>query len=56
MTFHIYEDKDGLWRWYLDDNEDERVANSGKGYKSKRECLLAVLQIKQCHTAPVEGG
>ena len=56
VTFHMYQDQDGLWHWYLNNGDDERVANSSEGYESKRECLLAVLLIKQCHTAPVEGG
>ncbi|MEP6911155.1 MAG: DUF1508 domain-containing protein [bacterium] len=36
MIYWIYEDKDGLWSWYLKSANDEKIANSGEGYHNFR--------------------
>jgi uncharacterized protein YegP (UPF0339 family) len=45
MTFEIYADNAGDFRWRLKDGETN-VANSGQGYKDKRSCATIVENFK----------
>jgi len=46
MTFEIYADNAGDFRWRLKDGEGGNVANSGQGYKDKRSCTTIVENFK----------
>ncbi|MDQ6653832.1 MAG: DUF1508 domain-containing protein [Acidobacteriota bacterium] len=46
MIYWIYEDKDGLWSWYLKSANDEKIADSGEGYRNKVECKHGVDLVK----------
>ena len=41
MTFHIYQDNQGLWRWRLRAGDGHIIADSA-GYSSKEACLEGV--------------
>lgn len=38
MKFEIYQDKAGEFRWRLKAANGETIADSGEGYKEKRDC------------------
>lgn len=44
MTFEIYQDKKGEWRWRLKAANYQIIADSGEGYKQK-EMLLKTLNV-----------
>jgi uncharacterized protein YegP (UPF0339 family) len=53
MKFHVYQDKSGEWRWYLQVSNGNKIANSGEGYKDKRDCLKGIDRVKECADAEV---
>ncbi len=42
-TFTVYRDKRKEWRWRLTASNGRILADSGEGYKRKRDCLAALL-------------
>ena len=47
MTFEVYEDRAGEWRWRLrSGNNVDIVATSGEGYDSKSNCKRAIESVK----------
>lgn len=44
MTFEIYQDKRGEWRWRLKALNNRTIADSGEGYQQK-EMLLKTLNV-----------
>lgn len=42
MTFYIYRDTTGQWRWYLTAANNRKIANSGESYYNKQDCLAAI--------------
>ena len=55
-TFRVYEDSAGEWRWRLVAGNDRIIADSGEGYRDKRDCLHAIELVKDSKDAGVEGG
>jgi uncharacterized protein YegP (UPF0339 family) len=53
MAYHVYKDKAGEWRWYLQAANGRKLADSGEGYSDKRDCLDAIEQVKGSAGAPV---
>lgn len=41
MSFYIYKDGQGYWRWYLKAANNEKIA-SGEAYHNKSDCLHAI--------------
>lgn len=52
MTFQVYKDPQGQWRWNLTAANNKIIA-SGEGYYHKPDCLAAVELVKQSYSAPV---
>jgi uncharacterized protein YegP (UPF0339 family) len=42
MTFHIYQDGAGLWRWYLLSDTHRKVAVSAEGYLHRIDCEASI--------------
>jgi uncharacterized protein YegP (UPF0339 family) len=42
MTFYMYKDVQGYWRWYLEAANGRKVATSGEGYNNEQDCLHAI--------------
>ena len=55
-AFQVYEDAAGEWRWRLVAGNDEVIADSGEGYRDKRDCLHGIELVKDSKDARVEGG
>lgn len=54
MTYHVYKDAAGEWRWRLVATNKRTIADSGEGYDNKRDCLAAIELVKDSRDAPVE--
>ncbi len=46
MTFHIYKDKAGEFRWHAKSDNGKIIADSGEGYKNRVDCKHAISIIK----------
>ena len=53
MTYYIYRDQSGYWRWRLVAANNRIIANSGEGYHNKSDCLHAINLVKSSGSAPV---
>ena len=42
MTFYLYKDTDGYWRWYLTAANNRKIANAGEGYHNEQDCRWAI--------------
>jgi uncharacterized protein len=42
MTFYIYKDTAGYWRWTLTAANNRKIADSGESYHNKQDCLWAI--------------
>jgi len=52
--FEVYKDKGGEFRWRLQAANNEIVADSNEGYKSKASCLHGIEVVRKlAATAPV---
>lgn len=52
--FEVYKDKAGEYRWRLQANNNEVVADSNEGYKSKASCLKGIEVVRSiANAAPV---
>lgn len=47
MTFYIYKDAAGEYRWRLRAGNSEIIAVSGEGYVQKYNCRAAIDLVKQ---------
>lgn len=54
-VFRVYEDAAGEWRWRLVAGNERVIADSGEGYRDKRDCLHAIELVKDLKDARVEG-
>ena len=54
-VFQVYEDAAGEWRWRLVTGNDQIIADSGEGYRDKRDCLHGIELVKDSKDARVEG-
>ncbi len=52
MTYYIYKDANGEWRWRLRPSNNRIIANSGEGYRNKADCIAAIQLVKSSKDAP----
>ena len=53
LTFALYKDRKGEWRWRLTAANGEIIATSGDGYKSKKACLAAIELVRAAASAKI---
>lgn len=54
MTYQVFKDRKGEWRWRLRAKNGRIVADSGEGYKSWRGCYNATWRFeKACADANI---
>jgi uncharacterized protein YegP (UPF0339 family) len=46
LTFHIYKDAGGKFRWRLKDDSDTQIGMSSKSYDTKADCQKTIDAIK----------
>src|SRR5262245_32932849 len=46
LSFQVYRDAKGEWRWRLVAANGKRIAGSGEGYKTKAACMAAIELVK----------
>jgi uncharacterized protein len=54
MTYWIYKDMAGGWRWRLVAANGRTIADSGESYYNKQDCLAAIQLVKSSVSAPVK--
>lgn len=45
MTFYIYKDTTGQWRWYITAANNRKIANGGESYHNKQDCIDAIVLV-----------
>ena len=53
MSFRVYRDAAGFWRWRLVAANNRIIADSGEGYHNKGDCLSAITLVQSSGSAPV---
>ncbi len=53
MTYYIYKDRTGEWRWFLMTSNARKIADSGEGYKNRSDCLAAIRLVQSSARANV---
>jgi uncharacterized protein YegP (UPF0339 family) len=53
VSYWMYEDNAGEWRWFLLAANNRKIADSGEGYKNKQDCYAAILLVKGSGNAPI---
>lgn len=50
MTYFMYRDAKGEWRWYLQTANGRKIAESGEGYRNKEDCrdMIELVQLSEC--------
>ena len=46
MTFHMYLDHQGFWRWHLRGPQKELLAESGDAYVHRADCETSISLLK----------
>lgn len=55
MRFEIYQDAAHEYRWRLVAANSRKIADSGEGYRTLRDCRAGVTKVKRTNAAtPVE--
>ncbi len=54
MTYLLYRDAQGYYRWTLFAANNKKIANSGEGYFNKADCLAAINLVKLSGSVPVK--
>jgi len=56
LKFRVFKDSADEWRWNLHTHNGSIVADSGEGYKNKKDCYAAIDTIKHgvCADTPIE--
>lgn len=54
MTYVIYKDRAGEYRWRLFAGNNKIVADSAEGYTTKAACQHGIDLTKSSHSAPVQ--
>lgn len=54
MTYWMYKDNAGEWRWYLLAANNKKIADSGEGYKNKSDCEAAIKLVQGSGSAPIK--
>ena len=47
LTFEVFKDAKGEFRWRLKATNSKTIADSGEGYKTKADCLKGIEIIKE---------
>jgi uncharacterized protein len=42
LTYYLYKDTAGQYRWYLEAGNNRKIANGGEGYHNRQDCISAV--------------
>lgn len=50
MVFYVYPDKSGEYRWQLQADNGKIIADSGEGYKNKKDCLHGISLVQSTGT------
>jgi uncharacterized protein YegP (UPF0339 family) len=45
MTFYIFRDTTGQWRWHLTAANNRIIAASGESYHNRQDCINAVTLV-----------
>ena len=53
LTYYVYKDVSGSWRWRLRAGNNRIIADSGEGYWNKQDCLHAIALVKSSNSAAV---
>ena len=53
MLYVIYQDAAKQWRWYLAAEDNRKLADSGKAFASKAECVADIALVKSSFGAKV---
>ncbi|HEX6750842.1 MAG TPA: DUF1508 domain-containing protein [Longimicrobium sp.] len=54
-AFTVYKDTAGEWRWTLTAGNNQKIANSGEGYRDRGDCMAAIELVKRdAPSAPVD--
>lgn len=53
MTYYLYKDTAGQWRWRLTATNNRIIANSGEGYFNKQDCIHAINLVAASSGAPI---
>lgn len=53
MSFYLYKDTAGQWRWYLKASNGEKIAVSSESYYNKQDAKHAIDLVKSAYNAPV---
>jgi len=53
MAYYVFKDSADEWRWRLRAANQQIIAVSGEGYRSKQDCLAAIQLVKGSTNAPV---
>ena len=54
MTYWVFKDVTGQWRWHLEAANNRKIAESGESYHNKADCLSAIHLVKGSAAAPVK--
>ncbi len=46
-AFTVYRDTAGEWRWTLTAGNNQKIANSGEGYRNRSDCIAAIDLVKR---------
>ncbi len=52
MSYRVYRDRSGEWRWRLLAANNRVIADSGEGYARKSDCLAGIRLVKGSGNAP----
>lgn len=53
VSYTVYKDAGGRWRWRLVAANNRIIADSGESYHNRQDCLAAIELIKNSKDAPV---
>lgn len=54
MTYYVYKDRAGDYRWHLKAANNRLIAESGEGYRNKADCYAAIALVKGSASAPIK--
>ena len=54
LTYRVFKDEAGEWRWHLRASNGRIIADSGEGYRDRGDCLHGIERVKGSVGAPVE--
>lgn len=53
MTFYLFKDNQGYWRWHLTAANNKIIAVSSESYHNKQDCEHSIDLVKSAWNAPV---